>query len=359
MTARSVGRFFKVNGNSLERAYKHHLSGFEQWDQKDHSQDWVLLSDNFGERMSIDETMLCDDLFTFFTNKNGRGKHGTLAAAVRGTTVEEVSAVLLKVSDEIRRQVKEVTMDFSDSMYGIIRKAFPWATIVIDCFHIMQLCGDGLGEMRMKLKRAAAADLKRQEREFKKKLDKNAKRRKAYRKKHPKTYKGKTRGRKPMRKNQRFEPQMIKMEVNGKVVMETEVDLLNRVRYPLMKSREKWTERQNKEMEELFKLDPRMKTGYDLVHRLRCLFKSRITPEEAKPKLDEWCKDVGKSLIRELISVRDTIKRKESEILNYFVNRSTNASAESLNSKIKGFRAQLRGVKDLPFFMYRLVVLFG
>jgi transposase len=148
------------------------LSGFEQWDQKDHSQDWVLLSDNFGERMSIDETMLCDDLFTFFTNKNGKGKHGTLAAAVRGTTVEEVSAVLLKVSDEIRRQVKEVTMDFSDSMYGIIRKAFPWATIVIDCFHIMQLCGDGLGEMRMKLKRAAVADLKRQEREFKKKLDK-------------------------------------------------------------------------------------------------------------------------------------------------------------------------------------------
>ncbi len=62
MTARSVGRFFKTEGNSLERAYKHHLSSFEQWDQKAHAEDWLLLAENFGEKMSIDETMLCDDL---------------------------------------------------------------------------------------------------------------------------------------------------------------------------------------------------------------------------------------------------------------------------------------------------------
>ena len=88
MTARSVGRFFKTEGNSLERAYKHHLSNFEQWDQKAHAEDWVLLAENLGEKMSIDETMLCDDLFTFLSNKAGKGKHGTLAAAVRGTTTD-------------------------------------------------------------------------------------------------------------------------------------------------------------------------------------------------------------------------------------------------------------------------------
>ena len=235
----------------------------------------------------------------------------------------------------------------------------PWATIVIDCFHIMQLCGDGLGELRMKLKRAAVAELKRQEREFKNRLARNQKQRKNYRKKHPKKYKGKVRGPKPMRKNTRFTPPKIELEVKGKKVNETKVELLTHVRYPLMKSRDKWTERQKAEMEVLFKLEPRIETAYNLVHRLRCLFKSKITPEEAKPKLDEWCKDVGKSLIRELISVRDTIRQKETEILNYFINRSTNASAESLNSKIKGFRAQLRGIQDLPFFMYRLRVLFG
>ena len=47
------------------------------------------------------------------------------------------------------------------------------------------------------------------------------------------------------------------------------------------------------------------------------------------------------------------------EILNYFVNRSTNAFAESFNAKIKAFRAQLRGVTDLKFFFYRLTKLFA
>ncbi|MBR1947278.1 MAG: transposase, partial [Bacteroidaceae bacterium] len=43
----------------------------------------------------------------------------------------------------------------------------------------------------------------------------------------------------------------------------------------------------------------------------------------------------------------------------YFVNRSTNAFAESFNAKIKAFRAQLRGVTDLKFFFYRLTKLFA
>jgi len=50
---------------------------------------------------------------------------------------------------------------------------------------------------------------------------------------------------------------------------------------------------------------------------------------------------------------------REDEILNYFVNRSTNVSAESLNAKIKDFRAQFRGVIDKKFFIFRLVKIFG
>ena len=49
----------------------------------------------------------------------------------------------------------------------------------------------------------------------------------------------------------------------------------------------------------------------------------------------------------------------EDEILNYFIERQTNASAESLNSKIKCFRAQVKGIRDIPFFMYRLATVLG
>ncbi|WP_206611029.1 transposase [Mariniphaga sediminis] len=42
------------------------------------------------------------------------------------------------------------------------------------------------------------------------------------------------------------------------------------------------------------------------------------------------------------------------EILNFFENRSTNASAESFNAKLKAFRATLRGVCDVKFFLFRV-----
>nr|WP_242499374.1 transposase [Flavobacterium sp. 140616W15] len=41
-------------------------------------------------------------------------------------------------------------------------------------------------------------------------------------------------------------------------------------------------------------------------------------------------------------------------ILNYFDNRSTNASAESFNAKVKAFRGQFRGVRKVDFLLLRL-----
>ncbi|MBO5957375.1 MAG: transposase [Bacteroidales bacterium] len=46
-------------------------------------------------------------------------------------------------------------------------------------------------------------------------------------------------------------------------------------------------------------------------------------------------------------------------IVNYFENRSTNASAESFNAKVKAFRSQFRGISDIPFFIFRLATLFA
>ena len=74
-----------------------------------------------------------------------------------------------------------------------------------------------------------------------------------------------------------------------------------------------------------------------------CVISLRQSRDKAKEALHGWYKRVGKSRIRELIAVRDTIKSKEEYVLNYFNNRSTNAAAESLNSKMKVFRAQVRG----------------
>jgi len=75
---------------------------------------------------------------------------------------------------------------------------------------------------------------------------------------------------------------------------------------------------------------------------------------KAEEKFKEWYKSVAQSTLREVKAARDLIMSREDEVLNYFSNRPTNAAAESLNAKMKGFRSQLRGISDLPFFMYRL-----
>ena len=50
-----------------------------------------------------------------------------------------------------------------------------------------------------------------------------------------------------------------------------------------------------------------------------------------------------------------TLQSREDDVLNYFLFRSTNASAEALNTKIKAFRAQLRGIIDLKFFLFTIL----
>ena len=130
-----MSRFgFKIDGDTLENNYKEHLSGFREWDQLAHADNWLLLVENMGEHMNIDECMHARDLFTFVSNKDGHGKKVTLAAAVRGTKASVAVEVLMRIPEEKRLAVKEVT-------------------IVIDCFHVMKNHCDALDSIRMKLKR--------------------------------------------------------------------------------------------------------------------------------------------------------------------------------------------------------------
>lgn len=350
--ARSLERYFKVDGRNLERCYKDHLSGFSDWDQLEHASDWMLLPENTGDHLSIDESLHCKDLFTFLSDKDGHGRRGTLIAAVRGTKAEDVSEQLMRIPQEKREAVKEVTMDFSDSMQSIVEKCFPDAMIVTDCFHIIKRVCDGMDEMRMRFKRKAASGQKKEEREFDRKKALRKKARAYYRKRHPRK-RGEKRGRPRLRANGKYVPKTLS---NG----DTEVELLTRAKYILPKSGDDWGGNQRERAKMLFGLYPKLREAYSLVCQLRCIFRDRgLTREMAEVRLHKWYKSVSEANIKEIISARDCIKEKEEYVLNFFINRSTNASAESLNSKMKGFRSELRGVRDLPFYLYRCSMIFG
>ena len=121
-----------------------------------------------------------------------------------------------------------------------------------------------------------------------------------------------------------------------------------------------WSINQKKRARILFRLFPKLKEAYWLINDLRAIFRTKSnTKATAKKALEGWYKKVTKSTLREIKSVKQSIQHYEDEILNYFINRDTNASAESLNSKMKAFRSCLKGIRDIPFFFYRCITVFG
>ena len=83
------------------------------------------------------------------------------------------------------------------------------------------------------------------------------------------------------------------------------------------------------------------------------------TRESGLESLKQWYNKVTDFDNDAFNTVSATIYEKQDEIVNYFVHRSTNAAAESLNSKIKNFRAQLHGVVDVEFFLFRLSLIYA
>ena len=80
---------------------------------------------------------------------------------------------------------------------------------------------------------------------------------------------------------------------------------------------------------------------------------------DSRDGLRSWYTKVGEFGSKAFNDIAAAMYDREDEILNYFVNRSTNASAESLNAKIKQFRVLLRGIVDKRFFLFRLTKIYA
>ena len=145
VTCRTLEEFYHIDGHTFEKQYKESLSGYRDWEQLEHADEWLLFADNIGPRLAIDETSLSNgELYTFVTNRDARTRERSLVAVVAGTKSEDIIAVLLRIDGDKRNEVTEVTLDLSDSMRKIVRTAFPKASRVIDRFHIQKLACDAV-----------------------------------------------------------------------------------------------------------------------------------------------------------------------------------------------------------------------
>jgi len=318
----SLERFFHVDGDLLGQQYKNHLSDYGTWEPKEHAQDWLLFPENIGPYLSLDETSLSNgELYTILTNKSAKGRKGAIVAMVKGTSSEIVNEVLEKLPEEACNNVKEITLDMAGSMRSIAVRNFPKAVRVIDRFHVQKLAYDALQEMRI----AHRWDAINEDTEAREQAKTN---------------------------DYEYRPDILE---NG----DTKKQLLARSRYLLFKSADKWTDSQKQRAAILFELYPDMKKAYSLTHSLRMIFSKNMIKSVAYTSLARWFNDVTESGFKSFNTISATVYEHYQEILNFFDNRSTNASAESFNAKVKAFRATQRGVRDISFFLFRLTKIYA
>lgn len=318
----SIARSQRIPIKEFEKQYKDHLSDFRSWDQLSHAEDWLLFPENIGEKLSIDEVAISNgELYTIVTNKAAHGKKKALVAIVKDTKAADIVKVLARIPLEKRNAVKEATLDMSPAMDAIIRNSFTNADIVTDRFHVQQLVSEAVQEIRITLRREAL----KEENEAIKLCRKEKKR-------YTATVFG-----------------------NG----DTKKQLLARSHLLLFKPQSRWKDSQKERAKILFKEFPELKKAYELSMMFRNCYENSHSISEAKDNFKKWYQKVEEKQIESFLIAADSVRLHETTILNYFVARSTNASAESFNAKLKGFRMLVRGVRDKKFFLFRVATLFG
>jgi transposase len=203
----------------------------------------------------------------------------------------------------------------------IAKKCFPQATQVTDRFHVQQLALEAVQDMRIQYRwQALEAENEALEQAKLKQID--------------------------------YQAELLS---NGDTVKQ----LLARSRYVLYKKSTDWTQSQQQRANLLFERYPDLKTAYNLSQSLSHIFEHTTDKLYGLARLAKWHEKVRQAGFKAFNTVARSIQNHYETILNYFDNRSTNASAESFNAKIKAFRAQFRGVRNVAFFLYRLTQLYA
>lgn len=298
------------------------MSGFHEWEQLGHAEEWMLFTNNMGKHLCIDEVAISQgELYTVVSNADAKTQKGSLVGMIKGTNCADIEKVLKNIPEEQRANVETITADLSESMQQSASASFYNALLTGDRFHVQQLVSDAVQEERMKHRRAA---IKTENQAIKQ---------------------AKAEGR-------TYQSERL---ANG----DSHKELLARSRYLLFKSSGKWTPSQKQRASILFEEYPSLKQAYQLSMSFRGIYENAIDQQDAEERLASWYKQVEEKNFESFMTASETISIHENAVLQYFKTRRTNALAETFNSKIKAFRSIFRGVRDLPFFLFRVANIFA
>lgn len=187
-----------------------------------------------------------------------------------------IAEYLLGLGSGLLNQIEEVSIDLWKPYKSVVEELIPNAQIVADRFHVMKQINQELDERRKKERRQSEKLKNKKERKQKLEGIKNSK-------------------------------------------------------YPLLKKKEKLDKTEKEKLKKIKKVLPESMKMYQEKEKLRDIFESKITGDEAFWKSVEW----AESSYQYFPKSCQTIKRWIDEILAYIDNRTTQGTVEGINQKIK------------------------
>lgn len=210
---------------------------------------------------------------------------------------EVIAEYLQGLGCDILNQIEEVSIDLWKPYKTVAEELMPKAQVIADRFHVMTQINKELDARRKKEKRQAEKLKKKKEREEK---------------------------------------------LSG----------IKHSKYPLLKKKEKLNESEKEKLVEVEKVAPELIAMYRDKEKIRDIFESKITGDEAFWKLVEWTESSYKYFPKSC----QTIKRWIDEIVAYFDNRTTQGSVEGINQKIKLIKRRAYGLNNFDNFRRRVLL---
>lgn len=197
------------------------------------------------------------------------------------------------LAPEMQKAIKVVNLDMWEPYTLAIKAKLPNACIVVDRFHVMKNLNHCLTTARREIQREASAAVKEQ---------------------------------------------------------------LKGSRWVLVKNHENLTEKQSATLESLYLASPELKVCHQLKEQFRKIFGTIIDREKARAALLHWIDRVEKLQVTAFQPFLVTLRNWFELILNYFLERWTNAFAEGINNKIKLIKRRAFGFTNFDHFRLRILV---
>lgn len=140
---------------------------------------------------------------------------------------------------------------------------------------------------------------------------------------------------------------------------EEERKKLKGLRYILLKDKSKLSEKELKRLEKLAETHPKLYKLYHLRQELHDFYEERMSPQDAKKRLNQWIRKARKLQLQTLNKFCNTLQNWKKQIVSFFTSRTTSGFVEGMNNKIRFFKRVAFGLPNFKHFRLRMIWVCG